>query len=341
MTAVLPGQHAAADLPPDPARLELLRSLEPFVAERLQLLAPINKAWQPSDYLPDFAAPDWREQLDAFRAPAQALSDEFLVCLVGGMITEEALPNYAVSLNHIAGDWTGTSERPWARWLRGWTAEENRHGDLLNAYLRLTGRVDMRTVEVTVQHLIARGFNPRAHPDPYAGLVYTAFQERATAISHANVGRQAAREGDTALASICKRIAGDESRHEAFYKEVMGRVVREDPAAAVLSMRALLGAGIAMPGRLMTDGCDPALFDHFAAVAQRCGVYTVSDYGRIIAHLVEVWGLAGLSLSGDAAKAQDYLCRQCDRYEALAESVAEHLARQPRVKFAWIFGREA
>jgi acyl-[acyl-carrier-protein] desaturase len=35
-----------------------------------------------------------------------------------------------------------------------WTAEENRHGDLMNKYLWLTGRVDMRAVETTIQNLI-------------------------------------------------------------------------------------------------------------------------------------------------------------------------------------------
>ena len=91
-----------------------------------------------------------------------AISDELLVVLVGDMVTEEALPSYAVSLNGLVRDHEGTSPAPWARWLRGWTAEENRHGDLLNAYLRLTGRVDMRAVERTIHHLIANGFNPRS-----------------------------------------------------------------------------------------------------------------------------------------------------------------------------------
>ena len=63
-----------------------------------------------------------------------------LVVLVGDMVTEEALPNYAISLNLIARDENGTNDDPWAKWMRGWTSEENRHGDLLNAYLRLTGR---------------------------------------------------------------------------------------------------------------------------------------------------------------------------------------------------------
>src|SRR5437773_4405768 len=103
--------------------------------------------------------------------------------LVGDMVTEEALPSYSVSLNQLANDQRGTSDEPWARWLRGWTAEENRHGDLLNAFLSLTGRVNMRAVEQTIHHLLANGFDPRAEGDLYAGLVYTAFQERATKIS--------------------------------------------------------------------------------------------------------------------------------------------------------------
>ena len=124
--------------------MELIESLQEFVEQNLSLLAPVEQAWQPTDFLPDLTAEDWVEQLDRFRESARQLSDELLVVLVGNMVTEEALPNYAVSLEHIARNSSGTEAAPWARWLRGWTAEENRHGDLLNAYLRLTGRVDMR-----------------------------------------------------------------------------------------------------------------------------------------------------------------------------------------------------
>jgi acyl-[acyl-carrier-protein] desaturase len=38
-----------------------------------------------------------------------------------------------------------------------WTAEENRHGDLLHKYLYLCGRVDMRQIEKTIQYLIGFG----------------------------------------------------------------------------------------------------------------------------------------------------------------------------------------
>ena len=323
--------------------MDVIESLAGYVGENLGLLAPVDQAWQPTDFLPDLSAGDWAEQVARFRESAASLSDDVLVILVGNMVTEEALPNYAISLNQIVKDATGTGDAPWARWLRGWTAEENRHGDLLNAYLRLTGRVDMRSVEQTIHHLISRGFNPirdgfdpSSQVDTYAGLIYTSFQERATRISHGNVARLALAQGDENLSRICRRIAGDEARHEAFYTKVVGQVMERDPEGGILAFRSILRGVIAMPGRQMADGRTPDLFDHFAAVTQRLGAYTARDYAQIIRHLVDAWRIADLSVSGKAARAQDYLCRQADKYELHADQIAEAITSQPRVPFAWI-----
>ena len=70
-----------------------------------------------------------------------------------------ASPTYQTMLNTLDGvrDETGASPTPWAIWTRAWTAEENRHGDLLNKYLYLSGRVDMRQIEKTIQYLIGSG----------------------------------------------------------------------------------------------------------------------------------------------------------------------------------------
>jgi acyl-[acyl-carrier-protein] desaturase len=322
-------------------QLELLHSLRDAVAENLNLLASIDQVWQPTDYLPDMTAENWHAQLMDFRTQAESLTDETLVVLVGDMVTEEALPNYAISLNLIAADYTGVSPDPWATWSRGWTSEENRHGDLLNAFLRLTGRVDMRAVEVTVQYLIGNGFNPRAFPDPYAGLVYTAFQERATRISHFNVAKQAARCGDERLALICKKIAGDESRHEQFYTRMMGEVMERDPAGGLVVMRQMLRRIIAMPGRQMFDGKDPDLFDHFAAVAQRMGVYTARDYAGIVKHLVATWRIADLAVSGKAASAQDFMCSHAEQLDSIVDQIQEAALKQPPTRFSWIHDRVA
>ena len=319
--------------------LAILHGMQNKVQEELALLLDVEKAWQPTDYLPDLTADDWPERVQAFRASAATIEDPMLVVLVGDMVTEEALPSYSMSLNALVRDYDGDAKTPWARWLRGWTAEENRHGDLLNAYLRLTGRVDMRAVEVTVNYLIANGFNPGTYPDPYNGLIYTSFQERATRISHGNVGKLVLAQGDANLGKICARIAGDEARHEAFYTRMMAAVFEADPAGAMLSFRQMLRSIIAMPGRLMYDGHDPDLFDHFAVIAQRTGVYTVHDYAAIIAHLVKTWDIAARVVTGKAAKAQDWLCRQAERYAMFAEEITADMLARPPVAFRWINGR--
>ncbi len=317
----------------------MIRAIEQAVADNLTLLAPLDNAWQPTDYLPDLESDAWRDEIERVRAAAEAISDQLLVVLVGDMVTEEALPNYSVSLNGLVKDEEGDGSAPWARWLRGWTAEENRHGDLLNAYLRLTGRVHMRAVERTVHSLIVNGFNPNTGADPYNLLVYTAFQERATRISHSNVGRLAARDGDPNLAKICGIIAGDESRHEAFYTRMMGEVLQRDPAGGILAFRSMLRGRIAMPGRFMDDGRDPDLFDHFAIVAQRTNVYTVHDYASIVEHLVKAWDIAGRSVTGEAARAQEELCVEADRYLRVAARTAASIAKQPPRAFSWIHDR--
>jgi acyl-[acyl-carrier-protein] desaturase len=143
-----------------PEKLELFKSLEGWATEKLlPYLKPVEKCWQPQDFLPDPAAEDFLDQVRELRERSACLPDDYMVCLVGDMITEEALPTYQTMLNTLDGsrDETGASPTPWGVWTRAWTAEENRHGDLLNKYLYLTGRVDMKQVEKTIQYLIGSG----------------------------------------------------------------------------------------------------------------------------------------------------------------------------------------
>lgn len=324
-----------------PAHDYVIRAIEPAVERALRVLPPVEAAWQPSDYLPDLSADGWRDSVAALREMALALPDDLLVVLVGDMVTEEALPSYSMALNHVVRDETGTSPTPWARWLRGWTAEENRHGDLLNAYLRLSGRVDMRAVEQTIQTLVANGFDSGSRGDPYHLLVYTSFQERATRLSHGNVGRLAEQAGAVDLARICRVIAADEARHETFYTRMMAAVLDEDPAGGILAFAGMLARQITMPGRRMGDARHPRLFDQFAIVAQRLGVYTAGDYAAVVEHLVKAWRIADRSVAGDAARAQETLCTSSERYRRLADRVAATVRKQPPVPFPWIGGRTA
>ncbi len=150
--------RAVHSLPPE--KWELFNSLEDWAESTLlPYLKPIDKCWQPQDYLPDPSSEGFMDEVKELQERAAGLPDDYLVCLVGDMITEEALPTYQSMLNTLHGtrDETGASPSPWGIWTRAWTAEENRHGDLLNKYLYLTGRVDMRQIEKTIQYLIGSG----------------------------------------------------------------------------------------------------------------------------------------------------------------------------------------
>ena len=281
---------------------------------------------------------------------AATVPDELLVVLIGDMVTEEALPTYQTLLNTFEGcdDPTGNTDSAWAKWSRGWTSEENRHGDLLNKYLYLGGRCDMRSIEITIQHLITNGFNPGAQKDPYRGFVYTSFQERATKISHGNVGKLARQYGDKNLAKICFQIAGDEGRHEKAYQLFSEEILKRDPEGLITVFGDMMRGQISMPAEEMTDGINPNLYADFSDVAQACNVYTALDYADIIDHLVQRWDLGKIEgLSSEAEKEREYICRLPDRYRKLAERSmnkkrkATEDAPPPAKAFSWIQGRTA
>mmetsp|Transcript_20992 Transcript_20992/g.34677 ORF Transcript_20992/g.34677 Transcript_20992/m.34677 type:complete len:416 (-) Transcript_20992:419-1666(-) len=335
-----------------PRKCDVMDEIENFVQDQIDggLLLNQEKAWQPSDFLPDPATmpmEEWFDEVRELRRIADELPDDLLIVLVGDMVTEEALPTYLTLLNTLEGtdDPTGAVDTAWGRWSRQWTSEENRHGDLLNRYLYLTGRCDMRSIEQTIMRLISSGFDPDTRCDPYRGFIYTSFQERATKISHGNVGKLAAASGDRTLARICARIAGDEARHEKAYQSFVKKVLKLDPDGAVISYADMMKKQIVMPAELMDDGDHRngnALYNDFARIATDLKVYTGIDYADIIEHLNEFWKVDQLSLlSGEAQEAQDYLCKLPRRFRKLADRGQKTLQKTPRTprEWSWIKNR--
>jgi len=334
-----------------PKHVEVIEDIAPIANEAVDdiLLETGDNAWQPQDFLPDLSKEDWIDQVKELRQMSKEVPDDVMVVLVGDMVTEEALPTYQTLLNTFEGcdDPTGTTNSAWARWSRGWTSEENRHGDLLNKYLYLTGKCDMRAIEVTIQHLITSGFNPKARKDPYRGFLYTSFQERATKISHSNVGKLARDAGDKNLQRICAKIAGDEGRHEKAYQLFVSEILKRDPNGLIMELGDLMREQIVMPAELMTDGVDKNLYENFSAVAQRLNVYTAIDYASIIRHLVDTWSLETLDgLDSTAEKERQYICKLPDRYLKLAERSMNKKKKTTEDEittksFSWIHGRKA
>ena len=157
-------------------RLEIVRSIDDHIENQVYpILKDSEACWQPADFLPDSSSPDFVDEVRELRKRTDQLPDDYFVVLVGDMITEEALPTYMAMLNTLDGvrDETGAAPTPWARWTRAWTAEENRHGDLMNKYCYLSGRVNMKAVELTIQNLITSGMDPKTENNPYYGFIYT------------------------------------------------------------------------------------------------------------------------------------------------------------------------
>jgi acyl-[acyl-carrier-protein] desaturase len=317
--------------------MEVLSGMEAMASEAVDtLLVDASTAWQPSDFLPDLSKPEGLEAVRELQQRAAGLPAEVITSLVGNMITEEALPTYTTYFNLIKGvneEGNPASEKGWVRWARKWTAEENRHGDLLHQYLYLTGRADMRQVEITIHNLLINGFDPRTEGDPYQAMIYTSFQERATRISHVNTGKLADKGGDDVLSRICKTIAGDEGRHEKAYKSFMARIFEIDPNGALLAFEKMMKKQIVMPAIMMDTSPVDNLFARFSAITQKIGIYTTFDYAAIIKHLTEMWKIETLTgLSSYATRAQEYLSTLADRYRRLAERIKEPEV----VKLAWL-----
>jgi acyl-[acyl-carrier-protein] desaturase len=117
--------------------------------------------------------------------------------------------------------------------------------------------------------------------------VYTSFQERATKISHGNVGKLAKKCGDTNLQKICAKIAGDEGRHEMAYQKFCSEILDRDPVGFIDTFADVMKGTISMPAEEMYDGHDSNLYTSFAEVAQELGVYTAVDYADISAWLIK------------------------------------------------------
>jgi acyl-[acyl-carrier-protein] desaturase len=308
-------------------RLEVMQFLEKNVDSFVeQYLIPVEKIWQPSDFLPDSQGENFFEEVKELREIAKELPYDFWVTLVGDTITEEALPTYESWLMDVEGidQQEGSQGNGWAKWVKQWTGEENRHGDLLNKYLYLSGRVNMREIEMTTQHLINDGFDIGTGTDPYKNFVYTSFQELATYVSHNRVAQIAKKFGDNKLSKMCKMIAGDEMRHHHAYSEFVTRIFQVDPSEMMLAFQYMMKQKIVMPAHFLRESGQKisTAFEQFSDSAQRIGVYTANDYVEIMQKLINKWEIDKISnLTDEAEKARDYLMKLPGRMAKISERI--------------------
>lgn len=319
-------------------RIEVMKYLEPIAEKSVEMFyGAVPNNWQPSDLLPNTNLLDtFVEKLKEIQEAAKELPYELLAVLIGDTLTEEALPTYQSSIMSLDGLNHNTQENAWRKWVRLWSAEENRHGDILNRYLYLCGRVNMREVEHSAQYLIADGFSINTGDDPYRTFVYTSFQEKATQYSHKNVAVQAKKAGNDALSKLCGMVAADEARHHKAYATFVEEIFKIDPSEMMLAFADMMKQSIVMPAHYLREAkAEQGLaFKHFSDCAQRMGVYTGRDYVDIIRELVVRWDIGNVTnLNDSAEKARDYLMALPDRLLRIVERSPKPILEH---QFSWI-----
>ncbi len=320
-----------------PSRIEVMKyigeNMDSLVAEYLK---PIDTNWQPSDFLPESGSENFLTDIKLLQESCKELPYDYIAVLIGDTITEEALPTYESWLMSVEGVDPVNEPGGWSKWIRWWTAEENRHGDLLNKYLYLSGRVNMREMETSTQYLIADGFDIGTGTDPYKNFVYTSFQELATNVSHRRTATLSKQFGNNVLSKICGVIAADEMRHYRAYKSFVAKIFEVDTSEMMLAFEYMMKKKIVMPAHFLreTGVKIGQTFSHFSDAAQRLGVYTTNDYIEILDGLLLDWKVGEMrGLNETAEKARDYLMKLPERLRKIADRTK---VPELEYEFSWI-----
>ncbi|KAG0488187.1 hypothetical protein HPP92_006729 [Vanilla planifolia] len=96
-----------------PQKVEIFKSLQDWAKDNILVhLKPVEKCWQPQDFLPDPSSESFHDDVKELRQRSKELPDDYFVVLVGDMITEEALPTYQTMLNTLDGVRDETGAKP-------------------------------------------------------------------------------------------------------------------------------------------------------------------------------------------------------------------------------------
>ncbi len=243
--------------------MDLLRELEPVVAENLDRHLGLAREWHPHDYIPwsrgrDFAflgGEDWVPEESALDPVAKT-------AMIVNLLTEDNLPSYHREIATRFG-----RDGAWGQWVGRWTAEEGRHGIALRDYLVVTRGVDPVELERARMAQMTTGYDS-GDKTPLQALAYVSFQELATRVSHRNTGKAS---GCPVAERLLSRIATDENLHMVFYRNLMSAALDIDADQAMEAIRDEV-VGFSMPGAGMAD------FVRSSVIISKAGIYDLRQH---------------------------------------------------------------
>jgi acyl-[acyl-carrier-protein] desaturase len=309
------------------SKLEVLQDLEEKVHELMETHERKRELWFPSDLLGPAPDEDPDAHFAQLRAQANGIPDPARAALALNLLTEEGLPHFHRLLAVYLGD-----DSFWRSWNNLWTAEEDRHGQVLHDYARDTRILQQRKLEEMQFEYLRAGFHPEWDRDPYRVFAYTTVQERATQFSHSETGKIVA-EYEPRLAEVLSQVAKEEARHYTFYRTVFEEILKRDPDQALHSASFILPA-IDMPGVTMPG------FKELAEVIRRAGIYGPRDYLRIVQEQIRYWKIESIEgLNELGRKAQEKILGIPARLKRIAEYM-ETRTKSKTFSFEVVFNRE-
>ena len=287
----------------------MLPSLEPRIA---QLLARHTSAsahidWSYREFLP----------LEAFHARRdhRPLSEVTYIAVETALLTEVNLPWYTAVLY----EGLKNSMEPIQEFVRVWTSEEDQHSMLLETYLLLTDNGDHAERARRRRSVVAGGFSHDLET-PFEAMVYTAVQELATQAFYLCTANACEGE-DPGLTRALRRIAKDETRHYAFYRDVVKAHLEVDTEYFVPLARAI--TQFRMPGRVIPD------FRERSALLASEHVFGPEQFYQDVVEVVcSFWDVDNLAPT--QPEAQTALA-QLNKYRAVLRRLADRRSASPAV----------
>jgi acyl-[acyl-carrier-protein] desaturase len=287
---------------------------------------------------------DWAADEGKVALPQAARS-----ALLIGLLTEDNLPWYAETIDRKFGENDALNF-----WNRVWTAEEDRHADVMRTYMSVAHLVDPAQLDEDrmAQIISAEVPNP---PSVAESMVYVAIQELATRISHQNTGKLIAdtaeadqtvvalSEDRTTLANvdpvaiealdpdqrdayvrqvgraIMTRVAGDENKHFAFYADMVGNgAIPIDPSTVVKAIELQI-RGFQMPGTGIRE------FMKHAIILSEAGMYDARiHHSKILAPILKRWKFEEITgLDDDAERSRERTLVFMDQLDTAASEFEE------------------
>ena len=287
----------------------LLSSLEPEVARLLARHSETSARidWSYRDFLP----------LEALHAPSNTppLSDLAYLAVETALLTEVNLPWYTAFLHEGLRD----SLAPLQEFVRVWTSEEDQHSTLLETYLLLTDNGDPAERGRRRKAVIAGGFTHQLE-GAFEAMVYTTIQELATQAFYLCTA-DVVEAHDPILSSALRRIAKDETRHYAFYRDVVKAHLDVDPAYITPLVDVLIS--FQMPGRVMSD------FDERSMRLASGGVFGPEQYYSDVVEVVcSFWNVD--KLAAGLPETRVALAR-LNKYRRVLRRMAKRLSASPAI----------